>query len=60
MKATVKKDQPVFKLRAGDIIEVELLERRSVVGCVYHDQNVYRVVGKNYWLPEEDLNITPD
>ena len=57
MKATVKKDQPVFKLRAGDIIEVELLERRSVVGCVYHDQNVYRVVGKNYWLPEEDLKL---
>ena len=57
MKATVKKDQPVFKLRAGDIIEVELLEKRSVVGCVYHDQNIYRVVGANYWLPEEDLKL---
>ena len=54
MKAKVKQDQPAFKLRAGDIIDVEPFGRCKEP---YRGQEKYRVKGASFWLPEEDLEI---
>lgn len=53
MKAKVKTNNPAFKLKVGDIIEVE----NFGISELHEGQKKYRVLGKSFWLPAEDLEI---
>ena len=52
LKAKVKKTQKEFDLKRNDILEVQLSHFDPI-----YNQNTYTVLGKDFWLPEEDLKF---
>lgn len=52
---TLKTSFAPLKKKRGETIQVNPIGERDVQGCVYYRQRIYRPIGSNHWIPEEDL-----